>query len=154
MLRRKILLLGDTLCGKTFLANEWSQKNIHQVDTHAMQTFIQSTWMEGRQIELVIWDNAGLDRYEGFRRLSYNLVHVVLICFDISNPDSFENIDYVWNVEADNYLRNVLKVLVGCKKDLRSDEATLKRLRRQSWMPVSPYAVCVILFNYLSERLT
>jgi hypothetical protein len=98
MLRRKILLLGDTLCGKTFLANEWSQKNIHQVDTHAMQTFIQSTWMEGRQIELVIWDNAGLDRYEGFRRLSYNLVHVVLICFDISNPDSFENIDYVVNL--------------------------------------------------------
>jgi hypothetical protein len=95
LLRRKILLLGDTLCGKTFLANGWSHKNIHQADTPATQTFIKSTWVEGSQLELVVWDNTGLEGYDGLRRLSYDNVHVVLICFDITDPDSFENIDYV-----------------------------------------------------------
>ena len=51
--------------------------------------------MEGHQIELDIWDNTGMNDYERLRRLSYDNVHVVLICFSISDPDSFENVEHM-----------------------------------------------------------
>ena len=93
--RRKVILLGDTLCGKTFLASAWSQGDVPEEDTPVMNHFIRSTKIRDRQIELVIWDNTGREGYEMMRRLSYEDAHIVLICFDISDPDSFENIDYM-----------------------------------------------------------
>jgi GTPase SAR1 family protein len=60
-----------------------------------MNHFIRSTKISDRQVELVIWDNTGREGYETMRRLSYEDAHIVLICFDISDPDSFENIDYM-----------------------------------------------------------
>ncbi|OAG23739.1 P-loop containing nucleoside triphosphate hydrolase protein [Alternaria alternata] len=138
--RRKVILLGDTLCGKTFLASAWSQGDVPEEDTPVMNHFIRSTKIRDRQIELVIWDNTGREGYEMMRRLSYEDAHIVLICFDISDPDSFENIDYMWSVEANEYLRDLPKILVGCKKDLRNDNAKLDSLRRQHFIPISPYA--------------
>ncbi|CAN9112299.1 unnamed protein product [Alternaria alternata] len=140
IIRRKVILLGDTLCGKTFLASAWSQGDVPEEDTPVMNHFIRSTKIRDRQIELVIWDNTGREGYEMMRRLSYEDAHIVLICFDISDPDSFENIDYMWSVEANEYLRDLPKILVGCKKDLRNDNAKLDSLRRQHFIPISPYA--------------
>ncbi|KAL1800560.1 hypothetical protein ACET3X_000902 [Alternaria dauci] len=99
-----------------------------------------STKIRDRQIELVIWDNTGREGYEMMRRLSYEDAHIVLICFDISDPDSFENIDYMWSAEANEYLRDLPKILVGCKKDLRNDSVKLGSLHRQNLIPISPYA--------------
>ena len=53
-----------------------------------------------------------------------------------------------WNIEADNYLRDVPKVLVGCKKDLRNDAPTLDILRQQNTMPTSPYTVRFSVLHY------
>ncbi|CAN9099574.1 unnamed protein product [Alternaria sp. RS040] len=140
IIRRKVILLGDTLCGKTFLASAWSQGDVPEEDTPVMNHFIRSTKIRDRQIELVIWDNTGREGYEMMRRLSYEDAHIVLICFDISDPDSFENIDYMWSAEANEHLRDLPKILVGCKKELRNDNAKLDSLRRQHFIPVSPYA--------------
>ncbi|KAH7379503.1 P-loop containing nucleoside triphosphate hydrolase protein [Pyrenochaeta sp. MPI-SDFR-AT-0127] len=142
VLRRKILLLGDPLCGKTYLASTWSEDKTPEPDASILNNFIKKTVIEGHQMELVIWDTTGSDTsgHERMRRLSYDDVHVVLICFDIAYPDSFENIEHLWNIEADNFLHDVPKILVGCKKDLRNDKATLNGMRQQQIMPVSPYA--------------
>ncbi|KAF1847386.1 P-loop containing nucleoside triphosphate hydrolase protein [Cucurbitaria berberidis CBS 394.84] len=140
VVRRKILLLGDTLCGKTFLASAWSQDKTPVGDTPLVNNFVKKMTNQGRQVELAIWDNTGMDGYERLRRLSYEDVHVVLICFDIAEPDSLENIEHMWNIEADSHLKDVRKILVGCKKDLRHDEATLARLHQHQAMPISPYA--------------
>ena len=51
-------------------------------------TFIRKIYIENVQAELVVWDNTGSDSYDGLRRLSYKEVHVIFICFDISNPES------------------------------------------------------------------
>lgn len=95
--RRKILLLGDPLCGKTYLASIWSQDKAPGPDASILNNFIKKTLIEGHQIELVIWDTTGSDTsaYQRMRRLSYDDVHVVLMCFDIANPDSFENIEHM-----------------------------------------------------------
>ncbi|KAF9693945.1 hypothetical protein EKO04_007800 [Ascochyta lentis] len=70
-------------------------------------------------LEVLIQDHSGLGvPQDHLRRASYGVVHAVLLCFDISSPESFENVEYKWNHEADLYLKNVPKILVGCKKDI------------------------------------
>jgi GTPase SAR1 family protein len=48
--------------------------------------------VDGKHVELAIWDTAGAEYYDRLRRLSYPDSHVVLICFDIGNPNSLDNI--------------------------------------------------------------
>ncbi|KAH7135376.1 P-loop containing nucleoside triphosphate hydrolase protein [Dendryphion nanum] len=127
-LRRKLVLLGDTLCGKTRLTESWKTGEHHQmIDQYAntgsiSETFIKTVYIEGVEVELVAWDNSGLDdrNYEMLRRLSYKDVHVIFICFDIGDEDAaVDNVQHMWNPEAAEYLRDVPKILVGCKSDLR-----------------------------------
>lgn len=93
--RRKVVLLGDALCGKTFLANAWCYglTPSPETETPLVNNFVKHVDIEGRQVELIVWDNTGMDDYTRLRRLSYEDVHVVVICFDISNPDSLENVE-------------------------------------------------------------
>ena len=95
-MRRKVLLLGDTLCGKTYLASTWSKgKYPSESENSVMNNFIKTTEIEGHQIEIVIWDCNGMEENEKMRRMSYANVHMLLICFDISDPDSFANVEYM-----------------------------------------------------------
>lgn len=65
-----------------------------------LNNFLGTTTVEGRQIELIIWDNNGLEEYIKLGRLSYEDEHVVLTCFDIGDPDSFKNIEQVVSFAA------------------------------------------------------
>ncbi|KAF2824483.1 P-loop containing nucleoside triphosphate hydrolase protein, partial [Ophiobolus disseminans] len=98
-------------------------------------TFSKIVPREGHEVEVVCWDSVGMDYYglygQQFQRGAHKGVHMVLMCFDISEPDSLENVEDVWNPEANNHLWRIPKILVGCKKDLRND------VRRT--MSVSPY---------------
>ena len=51
--------------------------------------------VDGEHIELSLWDTCGLEEYERQRRLSYPDAHVILICFDISDPST----DLLSNIE-------------------------------------------------------
>ena len=62
------------------------------VDSPALNHFIKKTTVEDYEVELIIRDTRGLEEYARLRRLSYEDVHVVLLCFDISEPDSLDNV--------------------------------------------------------------
>jgi GTPase SAR1 family protein len=48
--------------------------------------------VDGKHVELALWDTMGQDDYCRFRHLSYADSHVILICFAIDSPDSFDNV--------------------------------------------------------------
>jgi hypothetical protein len=96
VVRRKVLLLGDTLCGKTYLASAWSHNAAPATNAPMVNNFMKVIKIEGgREVELVIWDSTCMDGYERLRRLSYGDVHVILVCFDISEPDSLDNVEHM-----------------------------------------------------------
>jgi Ras family protein A len=43
-------------------------------------------------VELALWDTAGQEDYDRLRPLSYFETNVVIICFAVDNPNSFQNV--------------------------------------------------------------
>ena len=48
--------------------------------------------MDGKHVELALWDTAGQEDYDRLRPLSYPDSHVILICFAVDSPDSLDNV--------------------------------------------------------------
>lgn len=48
--------------------------------------------LDGKTVELTLWDTAGQEEYDRLRPLSYPDANVILICFAIDRPDSLENV--------------------------------------------------------------
>ena len=46
----------------------------------------------GKHVELGLWDTAGQEDYDRLRPLSYPDTDVILICYDIADQDSCDNI--------------------------------------------------------------
>lgn len=90
------------------------------------------------QVELALWDTAGQEDYDRLRPLSYPDTDVILMCFSIDSPDSLENIPEKWNPEVKHFCPNVPIILVGNKKDLRNDPATIRELSKMKQEPVKP----------------
>jgi len=90
------------------------------------------------QVELALWDTAGQEDYDRLRPLSYPDTDVILMCFSIDSPDSLENIPEKWNPEVKHFCPNVPIILVGNKKDLRNDPATMRELAKMKQEPVKP----------------
>jgi Rho family, other len=48
--------------------------------------------VDGKSVQLALWDTAGQEDYERLRPLAYSKAHVLLIGFSIDTPDSLENV--------------------------------------------------------------
>lgn len=97
--------------------------------------------MDGKHVELALWDTAGQEDYDRLRPLSYPDSHVILICFAIDSPDSLDNVQEKWISEVLHFCSGLPIILVGCKKDLRYDQRTIEELHKTSQKPVTPEQV-------------
>jgi len=138
-LRRKLVIVGDGACGKTCLLIVFSKGTFPEdyVPT-VFENYVADVEVDGRRVELALWDTAGQEDYDRLRPLSYPDSHVVLICFAVDLPDSLENVQEKWIGEVMHFCPKVPVMLVGCKKDLRRDTPTVDALRRQNQRPISP----------------
>ncbi|KAG8757755.1 GTP-binding protein Rho1 [Ceratobasidium sp. 428] len=138
-IRRKLVIVGDAPCGKTSLLLVFSKGVFPERHENTIfENYVADVEVDGRFVELHLWDTSGLEDYDRLRPLSYPDTHVVLICFSISTPDLLDNITEKWILEVKHFCAGLPFILVGCKKDLRRDPATIKELRLTGHHPVTP----------------
>jgi len=101
------------------------------------ENYVADIQVDGKQIELALWDTAGQEDYDRLRPLSYPDTNVLLICYSIDSPDSLENVPEKWVPEVRHFCPNVPFVLVGCKVDLRDHESTIAELKKNGQHPVT-----------------
>ncbi|KAJ3268605.1 hypothetical protein HDV01_002543 [Terramyces sp. JEL0728] len=89
--------------------------------------------VDGKPINLGLWDTAGQEDYDRLRPLSYPQTDVFLICFSLVSPPSFEN----WFPEISHHAPSTPSILVGTKLDLREDRDTIEKLREKRMAPIT-----------------
>lgn len=118
--RRKLVIVGDGACGKTSLLYVFTLGEFPtQYHPTVFENYVTDCRIDGKPVQLALWDTAGQEEYERLRPLSYHNSHVILIGFALDVPDSLENARNKWVDEVRKYCPATPYVLIGLKKDLR-----------------------------------
>lgn len=116
---KKIVVVGEGDCGKTCLLSAFAEDELPEVYVPTVfGNFVYDITVDGKQVELALWDTAGQEGYDRYRPLSYPDADVVLICFPMDKPASMEDIFKIWVPEVKYHCPTVPILLVGTKKDL------------------------------------
>ena len=80
---------------------------------------IRTIELDGKTIKLQIWDTAGQERFRTISSTYYRGAHGIIVVYDITNLDSFNNVKR-WLEEINKYAReNVNKLLVRTRAHQR-----------------------------------
>lgn len=64
------------------------------------ENYVADVEVDGKHVELALWDTAGQEDYDRLRPLSYPDSHVILICFAVDSPDSLDNVQEKVSIPA------------------------------------------------------
>ncbi|KIP01184.1 hypothetical protein PHLGIDRAFT_32588 [Phlebiopsis gigantea 11061_1 CR5-6] len=125
-LRRKLVIVGDGACGKTSLLCSFALGEFpKEYQPTIFENYVAEIRLDGKPVQLALWDTAGQEEYERLRPMSYSKSHVILIAFAIDTPDSLDNVSVKWMEEVRSICGTAIPViLVGCKSDLRPAEGS------------------------------
>ena len=121
----KVLLLGNSNVGKSslflrFVDDIW---NDTFVPTIGVDFKIKTFDLDDKKIKMQIWDTAGQERFKNIIASYYRGAHGILLIYDVTDKESFKNLQN-WLIEIEkNANKNVLKVLIGNKTDLEDKRA-------------------------------
>lgn len=84
-----------------------------------------------------LYDTSGQDGYDRLRPLSYPQTNVMLVCFSIPEPDSFQNVIEKWIPEVRHFCPNTPIIIVGNKLDKRNDADVIRELSELGKKPIT-----------------
>jgi Ras-related C3 botulinum toxin substrate 1 len=93
--------------------------------------------VDGRPVNLGLWDTAGQEEYDRLRPLSYPATDVFLVAYSTISPASYENVRHKWIPEITHHAPHVPIVLVGTKCDMRDDPTTVAQLAAKNAKPIT-----------------
>ena len=137
-IRRKLVVVGDGGCGKTSLLFAFTKDTF--LDRYVPTVFenhVARVHIDGKPVDLALWDTAGQEDYDRLRPLSYPESNVVLICYAVDKRTSLENVAGKWQDEVRRYCGpGVPVILVACKTDLRGASDQVAYITEEEVNPV------------------
>ena len=126
----KIVIIGESGVGKTsllsrYLFNTFSSDRPTTISaTYASKTV---TIKDEKEIKLQLWDTAGQEAFRSLSKLFYTNAAGIIIVYDITRKDSFEEIKNFWYPEVKKEAPSEVKLaIVGNKFDLYENEKVSK----------------------------
>ena len=125
----KIIIVGESTVGKTSLIQRYMFQSFEEhttqptlaVEFKVKQVTVSSGVGDQRDpVKLHVWDTAGQERFRQITRMYYRESHGVIVCFDITNSESFDACSFWVKDLTQNAPAGVKMVLCGLKSDLSS----------------------------------
>ncbi|KAI9851544.1 MAG: hypothetical protein M1838_003376 [Thelocarpon superellum] len=145
-LEAKIVVLGSQGVGKTSLVLRYAKNAFQPASTPSTvgASFVTKRVLDddsNTTVRLQIWDTAGQERFRSMSKLYYRGANAGLLCYDITDERSFEEMG-TWLLELkENLGDDVILHVVGTKSDLVQDDPSLRKV---------PFERCIA---YVSEHL-
>ena len=125
----KVLLLGDSSVGKTCFLLRYCDKSFQDVhlSTIGLDYRLKTiTLKNNRTVKLQIWDTAGQDRFRAITKNYYKSANGVILIYDITNIQTYENVKNWISQIKEEANPNVIIYLVGNKIDLPKEKRVVK----------------------------
>jgi small GTP-binding protein len=158
----KVVIIGAVAVGKTAITSrlQYSQFDDDYQPTIGAGYIAHRTKFEGRDVELQIWDTAGMERYRSLGPIYYRDSAAAVIVYDVTEPESSEAVSKWLEAFRGTVKDNATIVIVGNKSDLPAvvDSAQLK-----SWAQSNQFGFFITsaktgdgvteVFEYLVKQL-
>jgi small GTP-binding protein len=123
-----ILFIGDSRVGKSnmiyrFIENKYSEELLASVGFDIKTKVMKIC---NKNILVKIFDTAGQERFNSITTSLFQKVQGIVLVYDISNEDSFRNINN-WILKIKDNFLNVQYILVGNKCDLENERIISKK---------------------------
>jgi len=115
----KIVMIGDSGVGKSCLLKRFATNEFNDsyMSTIGVDFEIQTLYIDNKTVKLQIWDTAGQERFHNITTSYYRGAHCIMLVYDVTNPDSFRNLNR-WMGQIKNYASKGTQLLVvGNKAD-------------------------------------
>ena len=121
----KLVVIGDTGVGKTnfifqFTEGKFSPIHVATIGFDHKSKIINLSNTK-KKIKLQIWDTAGQERYMAVNRNIFHRVQGIILMYDITDRDTYENISKWLDLIRQN-VPNKPMILVGNKLDLANEK--------------------------------
>jgi Ras-related protein Rab-1A len=121
---QKILIVGDAYVGKSSLLFKYVD-NVFMNSSATIGTDfkIKIHQYNDLEVKLQIWDSGGgRERYQTISSAYYRGADAVIVCFDLTNEESFKNLG-IWIQQIKKHAsKDVLTFLIGTKADLVEEQ--------------------------------
>lgn len=118
----KLLLIGNSSVGKSSILLRFADNTFTDnfLPTIGVDFKIKTFELQQKIIKMQIWDTAGQERFKTITSSYYRGAHAVLIVYDITDRQSFVDVEN-WLIETEKHASDgIIRLLVGNKSDLES----------------------------------
>ena len=119
----QLIIIGDSTVGKTSLLTRYTTGNFKEeyLPTIGIDYYIKNETINNKIIMIKLWDTVGHERYKALIQNFFKNAEGVIVVYDITNVDSFDNLK-IWidsikqNMESKNIILPV--IIIGNKVDM------------------------------------
>ncbi|XP_063829195.1 uncharacterized protein LOC135078595 [Ostrinia nubilalis] len=149
----KVVLVGDTQCGKTSLVQRFvSDTFIEAYTPTGFEKYGYTCTVADYRVNFSVWDTSGTTAYDTVRPLAYQDARIFMLCFNVAEPESLHNAAAKWYREVRTHGGSAPVLLCGCKADLRHDKETVAMLSKLRSHPVTSEEETVAMLSKLRSH--
>lgn len=118
-LSAKVLVVGDSGVGKSSLILRYVENEFieHHLESIAIEVKQKSIELEGKTLEMELWDTMGIERYRPIVESYFKETQSIILVYACDNRESFDNLEG-WLKQIDQLAeKRACKMLIGNKYD-------------------------------------
>ena len=122
----QLLIIGDMTVGKTsiltrFTDDKFSQNYLATVGLDFFTKDVEFPTLK-QKVRIKIWDSAGQERFRSLTQSFFRNANGIIIVYDISNIESFENLKYwIQSINTQLGQNEINTIIIGNKVDLKRE---------------------------------
>lgn len=129
----KVVIIGNPGVGKTNIALRFTENKFSGSSPPTTSAVMKANviTIKDTAFKIDVWDTAGQEAYQSISRTYYQDVEVAIIVYDVTNRESFDNINFWLKQLKENNGGEIVTVIAGNKCDMAEKEVVTEEEERE-----------------------